>query len=337
MPELGLFHRHAVSSHTFESLPDWPPIERAMRTRIETHGDYARWQQALDALPTLNPETITLTDRVTAHGEIPAATQALLRDALMGLHPWRKGPFTLFGVHVDSEWRSDWKWRRIASALGSLEKQTVLDVGGGNGYFGWRALEAGAAEVVGVDPSVLFTLQHEAVCRYFDQFAPRRNHILTLPFEDLPPAPFDLVMSMGVIYHRKEPAEHVARLYSFTRPGGRVLLESLVVEADDCLNPADDASSGRRYARMRNVTIVPTVERMGDWLSAAGFENIELVDISPTTTDEQRTTNWMTFESLAESLDPADPTRTIEGYPAPTRAALLAHRPITPHTSEASV
>jgi tRNA (mo5U34)-methyltransferase len=30
-----------------------------------------------------------------------------MRQALMGLSPWRKGPFDLFGVHVDTEWRSD--------------------------------------------------------------------------------------------------------------------------------------------------------------------------------------------------------------------------------------
>jgi tRNA (mo5U34)-methyltransferase len=316
-----------VRPHTFASHPDWREIERAMLARVEAHGDYARWQQALDALPALTPDSVSLSDRVTAHGKIPGDLQVELTDALMGLHPWRKGPFTLFGVHVDSEWRSDWKWRRIASALGSLQGQTVLDVGSGNGYFGWRALEAGAAEVVGVDPSVLFSLQHEAICHYLDRLAPRRNHILTLPFEDLPPMPFDLVMSMGVIYHRKEPAEHAARLHSFTRPGGRVLLESLVVDADECLYPADETATGRRYARMRNVTVIPTVERMTDWLTTAGFEHIQLVDVTPTTIEEQRATDWMSFESLAESLDPTDPARTVEGYPAPMRAALLAHRP----------
>ena len=29
----------------------------------------------------------------------------------------------------------------------------------------------------------------------------------------------------------------------------------------------------------------------------------------------------------ARTLDPTDPTKTVEGYPAPTRAAVLARRP----------
>ncbi|MCB1873099.1 MAG: DUF1698 domain-containing protein, partial [Gammaproteobacteria bacterium] len=30
------------------------------------------------------------------------------------------------------------------------------------------------------------------------------------------------------------------------------------------------------------------------------------------------------FESLADYLNPSDPTRTVEGYPAPRRAILAA-------------
>jgi tRNA (mo5U34)-methyltransferase len=35
----------------------------------------------------------------------------------------------------------------------------------------------------------------------------------------------------------------------------------------------------------------------------------------------------MTSESLAEFLDPNDPGKTIEGYPAPLRAVLVARKP----------
>ena len=43
-----------------------------------------------------------------------------------------------------------------------------------------------------------------------------------------------------------------------------------------------------------------------------------------TSLDEQRRTDWMTSESLAEFLDPNDRSKTIEGYPAPLRAVLTA-------------
>jgi tRNA (mo5U34)-methyltransferase len=288
--------------------PAWPRLEHLARARIDRHGDTPRWQAALASLPDIAVSARLYRDRVT-------------------LHPWRKGPFELFGLHIDTEWRSDWKWRRIAAALGDLAGQQILDVGCGNGYFGWRMLDAGAAEVVGVDPSVLFYFQHQAVRRYLwdDRTCP--NKVLPLTFEEFPELPFDLVLSMGVVYHRSDPQAHVRQLFQTTRPGGRVLLESLVVSTGDSLFPASASSGGGRYARMRNVSIVPSLSRMTRWLANAGFVDIERVDITPTTTGEQRSTDWMTFESLDQALDPSDPQRTVEGYPAPVRAAMIASKP----------
>ena len=259
-----------------------------------------------------------LTDGVCISGDVTPAQQSALTAALMGLHPWRKGPFELFGVKIDTEWRSDWKWQRLAPHLPDLDGQRILDVGCGNGYFGWRLLGAGAACVAGVDPSLLFLLQHLAISRYLPG---QPNWLLPLPFEAVPVARFDTVLSMGVIYHRRNPLEHVARLHSFTRPGGRIVLESLVVEGTANLQPQ------ARYARMRNVHLVPTTTQLCDWLQAAGFTSVELVDVTTTTIEEQRSTSWMRFESLAQALDPADPGRTVEGYPAPLRAIVVGQRP----------
>ncbi len=307
----------------YRDHPQWPALVAAARQRIAAHGDLPRWSRALRALPDLAPTTLRLTHPVGARGPATRRQRAALQDALAGLHPWRKGPWELFGVYVDSEWRSDWKWRRIARALGSLHGQHVLDVGCGNGYFGWRLLEAGAASVLGVDPSVLFFHQHLAVSRYLAPLEPRPHVLLPLPFETLPTVPADLVLSMGVVYHRPDPAAHVAQLFAHTRPGGRVLLESLVVVRGNDLLP------GRRgrYARMRNVSVVPRIDTLEGWLRAAGFTEVEVVDVSPTSTDEQRSTPWMTFESLAQALDPGNPALTVEGHPAPVRAVLLARRP----------
>ena len=213
---------------SFRRDSSWPELEAAALARVGSHGDSPRWQAALAALPELTPERVVFGDRVTAHGQIRATDRAQLIKALQGLHPWRKGPWQLFDVHIDTEWHSDWKWQRIAPAIGALQGQRVLDVGSGNGYFGWRLLAAGADEVVGVDPSVLFYLQHQAICRYLDRLGPWPNHLLPLPFEVLPDIAFDLVMSMGVVYHRPQPAEHIDKLFRCTRPGGRLLLESLV-------------------------------------------------------------------------------------------------------------
>jgi tRNA (mo5U34)-methyltransferase len=318
----------------FADTPEWRNVLDTARNRVAGHGDYDRWNAALSALPALAADEIELTEHLSAAGRATADERDALESALRALHPWRKGPFDLFGIHVDTEWRSDWKWQRIAGALGDLSDQRVLDVGCGNGYFGWRLLGAGASGVLGVDPTVPFFFQHLALCRYLgavrpnDNPAQSANFLLPIPFEILPAHPFDLVLSMGVAYHRPDPPAHVQGLYAQTRPGGRVLLESLVVtEGPDLFPAAAGNQPGRgRYARMRNVHMVPRLETMTGWLTDAGFTGVQVIDVTRTRPEEQRTTSWMTFESLPHCLDPDDPGKTVEGYPAPVRAAVIARR-----------
>ncbi len=243
-----------------------------------------------------------------------------LDDCLQALHPWRKGPFSLCGVHIDSEWRCADKWGRIAPHL-DLAGKRVLDVGCGNGYYGWRMLNTGAELVIGIDPSVLYCIQHQAVNHFIGD---ARNQVLPLALEELPQAlsaaSFDAVFSMGVIYHRRDPREHLRQLRHCLVPGGQVVVEGLVVEGSQSLIP------NGRYARMRNVWHIPTPAELLHWLQACGFQNPRILDCSTTTTAEQRSTQWMRFHSLADALDPANPSLTIEGHPAPRRALVLAHR-----------
>jgi tRNA (mo5U34)-methyltransferase len=304
----------------FEQVPQLQAAADAISARFDesAHGDFARWQAALDALPEIQVSSSELGDNVTVAGDADQAQASLLRTALMELHPWRKGPFNLFGVEIDCEWRSDWKWQRVAPHIRQISNARILDVGSGNGYFGWRMLQQGASLVVGVDPTLLFCMQHLAINKYLND---QRNWVLPLTFEELPAAKFDIVFSMGVVYHRRKPRDHVKRLFEYTRPGGQVILESLVVTGTQSLKPAG------RYARMSNVHTVPSAKKLCSWLGDAGFVDAKLVDTTQTTTREQRSTSWMRFESLEEALDPENPRLTVEGLPAPSRAVVMATRP----------
>ena len=288
-------------------------VERA------SHGDLPRWLAALERLPEVRPDDVSL-GRVVGAGATDMACASIerLEAALKELMPWRKGPFGLFGIEIDSEWRSDLKWSRIAPHL-DLNGCRVLDVGCGNGYYGWRMLEAGATSVVGIDPSLLFVLQHAAISYYVDRGG-CRNTVLPVGLEGLPAAgPFDVVFSMGVVYHRRDPADHIRALAGRAHDEATLVVESLIVDGAP-LRPRS------RYARMRNVSLVPDLTTLRSWLAGAGFASTDVVDVSPTTTAEQRTTAWMPYESLAAALDPDDPNRTVEGYPAPRRAVIIARR-----------
>jgi tRNA (mo5U34)-methyltransferase len=240
----------------------------------------------------------------------------------MRFHPWRKGPLWFFDHKIDTEWRSDWKWNRVCDAV-SLQGCRVLDVGCGNGYFGWRMIEAGAEWVLGFDPILRFLMQFEVFNRY--AAGPARHFVVPLADSDLPARlnAFDVVFSMGVLYHRTSPIDHLRSLADALVPGGTLILETLIIEGEGhrVLVPED------RYAQMRNVWFLPTVEMLRLWLRRTGFEAVELVDVSATTTAEQRSTDWMTFQSLADFLSPDDASKTIEGYSAPIRATLKAIRP----------
>ncbi len=287
------------------------------------HGDAAQWQQVLEDLPAVSASSCSANTGIVEAGsadDLPAAERERLRELLLTLSPWRKGPFRLFGIDIETEWRSDWKWDRLAGAIAPLHERLVLDVGCGSGYHCFRMQAAGARAVLGVDPYPLFHQQFLAVQKYLQ--LPGVLH-LPMALEDLP-APvrvFDTVFSMGVLYHHRSPFEHLRQLQQWLRPGGELVLETLVIDGDaDCTLVPED-----RYARMRNVWFIPSCAAAEKWLRRSGFENIRIVDVNTTSTTEQRSTEWMPFESLAAALDPADANLTVEGYPAPKRAVILAN------------
>ena len=289
------------------------------------NGHLQRWREILAQLPRLTSADLdfgSATVRAGREQDCDATVRARLHDLLQGLHPWRKGPFSLYGIHIDTEWRSDWKWTRLAPHITPLHGRGVLDIGCGNGYHCWRMLGAGAEWVVGIDPTLISVVQFYAIKHFLGDAWP--VWVLPLGIEAVSGKlhAFDTVFSMGVLYHRRSPLDHLFELHGCLRRGGELILETLVLEGREGQVLVPEG----RYARMRNVWFIPSVATLEGWLRRCGFAYVRCVDVTPTTREEQRTTPWMRFESLAQQLDPNNPARTVEGLPAPLRAVIIAIR-----------
>lgn len=315
----------------YDKLLDWLA---SVAPKALEHGDLARWTAALAALPDVTPTRVgldsarvviggaeDLDSRGASASSTPTLSPLALRAQLEEFIPWRKGPFELFGIGIDTEWRCDLKWDRLADAIAPLRGRRVLDVGSGNGYYAYRMAGAGAAQVLGIDPHVPYVAQFLLLQKYLGA---QPVDVLPITLDDFPErsAAFDTVFSMGVLYHRRSPIDHLLQLRDALRAGGELVLETLVVEGEQGYSLIPEAS----YARMRGIWFVPSVATLEAWLTKAGFEAIKVVDVSATTVEEQRATSWMPFESLVDSLDENDASRTIEGHPAPRRVVMVAQK-----------
>jgi tRNA (mo5U34)-methyltransferase len=319
---------NALQTLEAHGLAGWERLRVELEALFEPgrNGNLPRWQAALQALPAWQAEEVDLSVprlQIGAAAECSSEQQEALKATLKRLHPWRKGPFELYGIHIDSEWRSDWKWGRLEGQIQPLQGRTILDVGCGNGYYALRMAGAGAVRVVGIDPNLLFLSQFYALTHFIEPKPP--VDLIPVGLEALPEnlQQFDTVFSMGVLYHRRSPVDHLYQLRGALRSGGELVLETLVIEGGRGTVLVPQA----RYAKMRNVWFIPSTDELMHWLQRCGFRDVRCIDRSVTTVQEQRSTEWMEFESLPDFLNPEDATQTIEGHPAPCRAVISAIAP----------
>lgn len=261
-------------------------------------------------------ETIVIAGK---DGALPSEAVAKTREALLELCPWRIGPWDFFGVDLQTEWDSSKKWNRFSDKV-YFDDARVLDVGCNSGYFGWKAIDAGAQSVVGCDPFLLYNFQHEIFRRYSAE--KHRHHILPITDMEIPAnlAAFDVAMSLGVLIHRRSPIDHLIKLHESLRKRGQLVLETMAIDSDS----PEVVVPENRYMKMRGIWFVPTIGMLKRWLDRAGFVDVAVVDVSVTDSSEQRRTDFMPFESLTDFLDPVEPAKTVEGYAAPARVAIVA-------------
>lgn len=237
-----------------------------------------------------------------------------ITEKLKAFMPWRKGPFSVFGVDIDAEWRSERKWQRLLPELPDLKNKVIADIGCNNGYYMFRMADSQPRLVLGFEPSV----QHYYCFKALNAMAGIQEidiDLLGVEHLSLFENCFDVVFLMGIIYHRPSPIDTLRDILSALKPNGTLIVESQAIpgEAPFALFPDET------YAKVPGTYFVPTGNCLCNWMKKAGFVDINLFCSHPMSSAEQRQTDWMTFESYNDFIDPAIRHLTVEGYPAPYR------------------
>jgi tRNA (mo5U34)-methyltransferase len=283
---------------------------RQERQKWMTWKNIAPLREALDSLPCI--KTVNdFDDTVRVRSDEVVDMVELERVARL-MMPWRKGPFDLFGLHIDTEWRSDLKYNFLRPHF-NLTSKKVADIGCNNGYYMFRMLEDSPAKVVGFDPSAVFKTQFD----FINHFAKSDIVYELLGVEHLPfyEEKFDVIFCLGVLYHRSDPVGMLKDLAKGLEEGGELYLDTFIIAGDEphALCPRES------YSKITNIYFIPTLKALENWCARAGFKSFEVLGTVVTTSDEQRKTSWIESHSLEDFLDPADSSKTVEGYPAPVR------------------
>lgn len=283
--------------------------------RAEREG-WMKWKNiaplrtALEELPCVETK-VSLDNTITLTSDQAVDIDALEKTARL-MMPWRKGPFNLFGLFIDTEWCSDQKYNFLRPHFNLTDKK-VADIGCNNGYYMFRFLEDTPKKIVGFDPSALFKSQFDLINHFVkSDIVYELLGVEHLPFYE---EKFDVIFCLGVLYHRSDPVAMLKALFQGLEKGGELYLDTFIIEGEEPYALCPQGS----YSKITNVYFVPTLKALENWCIRAGFTGFEVLGTVVTTSDEQRKTSWIESQSLEDFLDPDDSTKTVEGYPAPLR------------------
>ena len=252
---------------------------------------------------------VELGDVVKISGE---CDEKKVHNVAKSMMPWRKGPFDISGVFIDSEWKSNIKYNLLRKYF-NLKDKRVADIGCNNGYYLFRMQEDEPRLLVGFDPSPLYKTQFDFVNHFLKSDIV--YELLGVEHLEFYEEKFDTIFCLGVLYHRSDPVAMLKSLFKGLDKQGEVILDTFYIEGDGemCLCPKSS------YSKIPNIYFVPTISALKNWCLRAGFSSFEVLEVSKTDANEQRKTEWIEGQSLEDFLDPDDKTKTVEGYPAPAR------------------
>ena len=290
---------------------------------FSNHGNLQQWKNILTKLPDISTNYLDSSKESIQIGkpeEINLPQLKILENELLNLSPWRKGPFNIFGLEIDSEWRSERKWQRVEDCLPKIKGMRIGDIGCSNGYYSYKLLKLEPELVVGMDKTALYIIQFLATKFYAKQI--QELIILPCSAEEFNPEhiDFDLLLSMGILYHAKNPSNHLASLQRLVKKNGYIILETIISNLKQNIN----IGKNQTYAGMSNIGTIFTKENLIKLLNVSGFKNIQVINDSFTNISEQRTTKWMQGKSLSDFI--LSNGGTLEGYPPVCRTIFIAQK-----------
>jgi len=286
---------------------------REERKKWLTWKNILPYQEAIKNLPQYDNVEVGLGDRVTVNISSLSEHEAIqVKETALLMKPWRKGPFQINDLFIDSEWQSQIKYNLLEPHF-DLKDKIVGDIGCNNGYYLFRMLSHEPKKLIGFDPSAIYYSQFQFINHFIESDIV--YELLGVEHVEFYEHKFDVLFCLGVLYHRSDPVAMLKSLFKGLNKGGELILDTFMIdgEGEMCLTPKD------RYSKIPNIYFVPTVNALINWCTRAGFESVEVLETMVTESNEQRKTEWIDTQSLEDFLDPNDPTKTVEGYPAPKR------------------
>ena len=293
---------------------------REERRKWLTWKNIRPYQEAIASLPKYENLHVSYGDAVTVNIDNLSALEAeQIEETARLMLPWRKGPFAINTLFIDSEWQSHIKYNLLEPHF-DLEDKIVGDIGCNNGYYLFRMLAHKPKKLIGFDPSAIYYSQFQFMNHFIQSEIV--YELLGVEHVEFYEHQFDVLFCLGVLYHRSDPVAMLKSLYKGLNKGGELILDTFMIDGDEeiCLTPKD------RYSKIPNIYFVPTVPALINWCHRAGFKDVEVLETMVTESNEQRKTDWIETQSLEDFLDPDNPTKTVEGYPAPKRVYIKAHK-----------
>jgi tRNA (mo5U34)-methyltransferase len=293
-------------------------ILREERKKWLTWKNILPYQEAIKNLPQYDNVEVGLGDKVAVNISSLNESEAIqIKETALLMKPWRKGPFQINDLFIDSEWQSQIKYNLLEPHF-DLKDKIVGDIGCNNGYYLFRMLAHTPKKLIGFDPSAIYYSQFQFINHFIKSDIV--YELLGVEHVEFYEHKFDVLFCLGVLYHRSDPVMMLKSLFKGLNKGGELILDTFMIdgEGEMCLTPKD------RYSKIPNIYFVPTVSALINWCHRAGFEKVEILETMVTEHNEQRKTEWIDTQSLEDFLDPNDATKTVEGYPAPKRVYIKA-------------